>query len=342
MDFSCPFRKCILMSHHTSMRFPFIVVPLIAAAAAPVCLNAAEREFEKSTYVYKTVDDLEIKLDAYVPDGKSDAARPVAVWIHGGALINGHREGVSGRMRDALLQRGIVLISIDYRLAPETKVSGIHEDVKDAFAWIREEGPAELGIDPDRLAVHGGSAGGHLTLVTGYLIKPRPQALVAFWGYGDIVGPWLSEPSPHARHATDISQEAAWKQVSGPPVSDSRERDGNGGAFYRFCRREGIWPKAVTGWDPDEEPEEFIPYMPLLNVSEDYPPTLMIHGTEDTDVPYEQSVLMADAFEKHGVEHRLITVEGGEHGLAGAEPDDIDAAYEAAVAFIVDRIGTGD
>ena len=305
-------------------------------------LDAADGAYERSTHVYKTVDDLAIKLDAYVPEGKSDTGRPVVVWIHGGALINGHREGISGRMRDELLERGIVVVSIDYRLAPETKVPGIHEDVKDAFAWIREEGPDTLGVDPDRLAVHGGSAGGHLTLVTGYLIEPRPQALVAFWGYGDIIGPWLSGRSPHPRHATDIDEQQARQQVSGPPVADSRERDGNGGAFYQYCRREGIWPSAVTGWDPREEPEKFHPYMPLLNVSEDYPPTLLIHGTEDTDVPYEQSVLMAEEFEEKGVEHRLVTVEGGEHGLAGADRDDIDAAYEAAVTFIVDRIGTGE
>ena len=50
------------------------------------------------------------------------------------------------------------------------------------------------------VAVSGGSAGGYLTLVTGYRVKPWPKALVAFWGYGDLVGPWYSEPSPHPRH----------------------------------------------------------------------------------------------------------------------------------------------
>ena len=74
--------------------------------------------------------------------------------------------------------------------------------------------------------------------------------------------------------------------------------------------------------------------MPVRNVSKDYPPTLLVHGTKDTDVPYEQSVMMAEQLEKHGVEHKLITIPGAEHGLAGGDPNLIDAAYESALAFL--------
>ena len=82
-----------------------------------------------------------------------------------------------------------------------------------------------LKIDPNRIVVTGGSAGGYLTLVTGYRVNPRPRALVAFWGYGDLVGDWYSRPSPHARHHTaKLTREEAFKQVSGPPVSDSRDQ----------------------------------------------------------------------------------------------------------------------
>ncbi len=74
--------------------------------------------------------------------------------------------------------------------------------------------------------------------------------------------------------------------------------------------------------------------MPVRNVTADYPPTMLIHGTEDTDVPYEQSVMMAEQFKAHGVEHELVTVTGGEHGLGGGDPAVIDAAYESALAFV--------
>ncbi len=74
--------------------------------------------------------------------------------------------------------------------------------------------------------------------------------------------------------------------------------------------------------------------MPVRNVSGDYPPTLMIHGTHDTDVPHEQSVMMARELKKHEVKHQLISIENGEHGLGGGDPEKIDAAYLQAERFL--------
>lgn len=290
------------------------------------------------THTYKQVNDLQILADVYEPDGEA-GERPVVVWIHGGALINGHRASVPRRLLTPLLEAGCVVVSIDYRLAPETKLPEIIADLEDAFRWIRDEGPDLFAADPERIAVMGGSAGGYLTLAAGHRVQPPVQALVPFWGYGDLIGSWYSEPSPHPRHrGTIYTREEAFAQVDGPPVSDSRERDGNGGIFYQYCRQQGIWPQEVSTWDPQEEPERFFPYMPVKNVTEEYPPTLLIHGTEDTDVPYEQSVMMAEQFREHGVEHRLISVENGEHGLAGADPAEIDAAWEEAIAFVLNRL----
>ena len=118
--------------------------------------------------------------------------------------------------------------------------------------------------------------------------------LVSFWGYGDLVGDWYSQPSKHARHhRIKLTDAEARAQVSGAPISDARDRHGNGGAFYQYCRQRGIWPQEVSGWDPHTQTEKFYPFMPVKNVTADYPPTLLIHGTIDTDVPHEQSVMMA-------------------------------------------------
>ena len=286
-----------------------------------------------TTHTYKTVNGLEIKADVHrVNDG---LLRPIVVWIHGGALIMGHREGVNIRVRQAMLEAGYCIVSIDYRLAPETQLPAIIEDVEDALTWIREHGPELFHADPTRIAVMGGSAGGYLTLMTGCRVKPRPSVLVAFWGYGDLIGDWYSKPSPHARHhRTKMSMDQAWQQVNGPPVADSRNRKGDGGAFYQYCRQHGEWPKAVSGWDPHTEGEKFHPYMPVRNVTKDYPPTLMIHGMTDTDVPYELSVMMAQEFRKQGVEHQLVSIPDGEHGLTGGNPTQIDKAYEDAFQFV--------
>lgn len=289
-------------------------------------------EIRKETYVYKRVGDLEIKSDVYTAGDSTK--RRVIVWIHGGALINGHRESVPTWLK-ALLEPGYAVVSIDYRLAPETKLPEVVADVEDAMRWIRDRGPELFQADPRRLAVVGGSAGGYLTLVAGYRARPRPTALVSLFGYGDLIGPWYSQPSPHPRHhRLKPSRDEAYRQVSGPPISDSRQRQGDGGAFYQYCRQHGSWPQAVSGWNPHSEPERFHPYMPLKNVTPDYPPTLLIHGDADTDVPHEQSVLMAADFKTHGVEHRLITLPGAEHGLAGVDQKAVDEAYRAAADFI--------
>lgn len=123
-------------------------------------------------------------------------------------------------------------------------------------------------------------------------------------------------------------------QVNGPPISDDRERKGNGGHFYNYCRQPGEWPQRDSGWDTDSEASKYITYPPVKNVTREYPPTLLIHGTENTDVPHEQSQLMAEQFEKHGVEHRLISLSGGEHGFGGADPKLVEEASDAAFAFL--------
>ena len=292
-------------------------------------------KIHKQTYTYKQVQDLEIRADVHRED--DEKTRPVAVWIHGGALIMGGREGINRRVKQMFLEAGYAIVSIDYRLAPETKLPAIIKDVEDAFKWIREKGPVLFRIDPNRMAVLGGSAGGYLTLTTGYRVTPRPTVLVAFWGYGDLIGDWYSTPSPHPRHQKPkLSEAQARQQVSGPPIANARDRDGNGGAFYQFCRQRGIWPQEVSNWNPHTEANRFAPYMPVKNVTGEYPPTLLIHGTDDTDVPYEQSVMMAAEFKKHGVGHELITITGGEHGLGGGDPEKIDAAYARVFQFVHD------
>lgn len=287
----------------------------------------------KRTHVYKSVGTLPIQLDVYRPD--DSIVRPVVVWIHGGALINGHREQIPSRLKEPVLAVGYILVSIDYRLAPETKLPGVIEDLEDAFRWIREQGPRLFQADAGRIAVVGGSAGGYLTLATGHRVRPRPVALVALWGYGDLVGPWYSTPSPHPRHHNlKPSRDEAFRQVAGPAIADSRDRKGDGRAFYEFCRQTGLWPKAVSGWDPHSAAEKFFPYMPVKNVTPDFPPTLLVHGEDDTDVPCEQSRMMAAELHRNNVEHRLITYPKAEHGLAGVDAATVDQAYRAGVEFL--------
>lgn len=294
----------------------------------------------RTTWTYKRAGDLDLEADLHAP-GKRLRGEPVVVWLHGGALIMEHRDTVPGWLLEACSQNGWALVSIDYRLAPETKLPEIIADVEDAFGWLGGGGSEGLPGEAGPIAVIGGSAGGYLALVAGYRARPRPAAIVSMWGYGDLVGGWYSRPSPHpVHHEIVMSREDALRQVSGPPVADDRHRAGDGWAFYQHCRQHGFWPEAVTGWDPTLDRDRFTPFMPIQHVSGSYPPTLLIHGTADTDVPYERSTEMAASLREAGVEHRLIGIEGAEHGLDGADERTIEDVLALAVSFLRAHLGS--
>jgi acetyl esterase/lipase len=312
----------------------FYLVGLVALESAP----AADNYTESKTYTYKTVGDLPIKADIYRLPG--DDVRPVLVWIHGGALITGKRGGPSLAQRKRYLDSGHVIVSIDYRLAPETKLAGIIEDVRDAIGWVRSKGPELYQIDPKRVAIVGHSAGGYLTLMAGFAVEPRPQALVAFYGYGDVDGEWYARPDPFYRQTRPlVRKEDAYKVIGTTPIAEGNVP--GRGLFYLYCRQNGLWPQEVVGHDPAKEPRQFDRFCPIRNVTADYPPTLLLHGDNDTDVPHEQSVAMAAELKRAGVVHELISIKEGEHGFDGRGMQDaqVSAAFDRIEMFLKKHLG---
>ena len=292
----------------TLLRLIAFGLPLaLALSAAPA----------PETFVYKRVGALEIKADVYRPAATSDVrARPVVVYLHGGSLINGGREKLGKYpLRDVFLPAGFVVVSVDYRLGPESKLPAIVADVEEAFRWVREKGPALFGGDADRIIAAGGSAGGFLALVAGFRVQPRVRAIVAEMSYGDLVGAWQTRPSVHVPHyETKLGESEAWRQVSGPAIANAADRAGDGNAFNDYIRRSAQWPLALTGWDPKAEADRYRPYLPLRNVTPDYPSAFLIHGENDTDVPRSEPEQMAAEFTRHGIRHRLVILRGSEHG----------------------------
>ena len=322
------------------------LVGLPLGAALLLGLGTARAEapaFTKKTYVYKTVGVVPLSVDVHRTE--DDLVRPVVVWIHGGALINGSRSSVPPQLLALCRTEGFVLVSLDYRLAPEVKLPAIIQDVQDAFRWLREQGPRLLRIDPDRLVVTGGSAGGYLTLMTGVCVKPRPQALVAYWGYGDVDGDWYTRPSEHYRQTVPlISKEEALKGVGGQVRTGSEGNTDDQKArsrYYLYLRQNGLWTREVTGFDPATQRARLDPYCPVRNVSSGYPPTLLIHGTEDTDVPYELSEALVKELTRHKVPHELVTVRGAGHGLSGGDKKLVADAHEKADEFIRRHLKAG-
>lgn len=285
----------------------------------------------KQTFTYKTVEDCAIKADVY---RKADGEiQPAIIFIHGGALIGGNRSGIPTLIK-MLVHEGYTVVSIDYRLAPETKLKGIIEDLRDAFKWVVKEGPALFRIDPTRIGVIGNSAGGYLTLMSGFVVDPTPKVLVSMYGYGDVSGDWYSKPDPFYCQQPLVDESVArasvgTKTISEIPVPSNRV------LFYLYCRQNGLWPKEVIG-DKEIEHQSLIKFCPILNVTKEYPPTLLLHGDIDTDVPYSQSVAMAKKLGEFGVEHRLVTISGRGHSFeeTGIEDPVVADAFNNIMAFL--------
>lgn len=295
---------------------------VLGATALPLAPFADEVSATNQTFTYKTFDKTTNQLQADVYRSPDDKIRPVIIFIHGGALMMGGRGQSTkpGSLFDTLLKAGYAVVSIDYRLAPQVKLPGIIEDLEDACKWVREKGPELFHIDPKEIFVMGQSAGGYLTQVAGYRVKPRPKALVSFWGYGDIAGEWYSRADEFYRKQPLVTKEEADKE--------------GGGKLYLYCRQNGLWPKVLTGHDPETEPKAFDPFCPVRNVTKDYPPTLLIHGTKDTDVPYELSVMMDKELTAKGVKHEFISIPGGGHGFGRNDATIAAKTYEQVVKFL--------
>lgn len=261
----------------------------------------------KTTIIYKRENNFELKADFYPASGQD---RPVIVYIHGGGLLWGSREDMKPEQIDFYHQAGFNIFSIDYRLAPETKLPAIKEDIADALNWIEHEGPKQFDYDPTKVAVIGSSAGGYLALLTGTLAN-KPKAIVSFYGYGDITGDWAVKPSPHYAAMTTVPRELAKMLVSDEVISVGPIEKRY--AIYMHARQHGVWIEELTGLIPILSKDELSTYCPLYNIDADYPPTLLLHGTNDEDVPYEQSVLMAESLQNNGIENKLITIPDGKH-----------------------------
>lgn len=261
----------------------------------------------KTTIIYKQKEDFELKADFYPA---SETSNPVIVYIHGGGLLWGSREDIKPEQIDLYLQAGFNVFSIDYRLAPESKLPAIQQDIADALDWVANEGTKKFDYDSEKVAVIGSSAGGFLALLTGTFTN-KPKAIVSFYGYGDITGDWAVKPSPHYSAMTNVPRELAKMLVSDKIISVGPIEKRY--AIYMYARQHGVWIEELTGLIPILSKDELSKYSPLFNIQADYPPTLLLHGTNDEDVPYEQSVLMAESLQEQGVANELITIPDGKH-----------------------------
>ena len=214
-----------------------------------------EEIIEYKDLIYKEVQDRSLKLDIYhLRDLKE--ARPVLVFIHGGAWKKGKKEDYRRYLVD-FAKRGYVTATIQYSLLKEAKYPTAVNDVKCAISWIKENAKKYL-IDPDKIAVIGGSAGGHLAMMTGYSHDS-------------------SNFENDCCHSNYSSKVQAVVNLYGP--SD---------LTTKFAR-EHQFVEDFIGEKYSDNINLYSEASPVTYLSKDDPPTLIFQGTIDELVPFSQA-----------------------------------------------------
>ncbi len=235
---------------------------------------------EYKDIVYKETSSRPLKLDIYhLKDLKNPA--PVLIFIHGGGWRKGDKHDYLAYLID-YAKKGYVTATVAYRFSQEALFPGALLDVKCAIRWIRSHAEQYM-IDPQRIAVIGGSAGGHLALMAGYTAdiaefdtecsdssSARVQAVVDFYG-----------PS-------DLTTDFAIKQKS---------------------------PKQFLGKTYDEDPQLYLKASPKTYITADDPPTLIFQGTIDALVPYSQSDSLKKWLDRAGVPAEYHKLKGWPHTM---------------------------
>ena len=171
------------------MKHPLAAILLAVAAAWPA--QAADIAPSRSV-IYKTVNDIDLKLDVFEPAGfKAADRRPAIVFFFGGGWTGGSPKQFY-QQAQVMAEQGMVAFSADYRVGSRNKTTPFEcvKDGKSAIRWVREHA-AELGVDPDRIVVAGGSAGGHVAVCTGVIdglekageklsVNSMPNAMILF------------------------------------------------------------------------------------------------------------------------------------------------------------------
>ena len=271
------------------------------------------------TYIYKTVENLNILADVYIPDIAPQDKYPVVLAMHGGGFVGGTKQGgCSTQELNEMLSRGWVVVSVDYRLAPDIILGDIVQDVQDAYAWIRNDLANIVPLDLDSFIVMGNSAGGGLAVISGYMLSPRPQAIIAFYpgctNYTESFEYNSSSPVPEilVQEMEALMQPLTEYNLTGD-ANDTRS------TFFNTAVQDQKVGWMLATHDPNEPANLILDYLQnysaVFHIDSSYPPTVLIHGFDDTLVPHEQSVEMAGCLAKANVPYRLNLVPGAGHAF---------------------------
>lgn len=244
---------------------------------------------------YTIANNSEQKLDLYLPHNRSNPV-PTLIFIHGGGWVEGKKE------YDVLqllpyLSLGFAVVNVEYRLGRNSLAPAAVEDCRCALRWVYRHAK-ENGLDTTKIVLTGGSAGGHLALITGML--PPSNVFDRGCSTDDSVR-WTTGTESEMKVAAIIN----WFGIT--DVEDLLA--GQNAKHY-----------AIEWFGSLNNREQLARQISPINlVRAGLPPVLTIHGDSDDLVPYSHAVRLHAALDKAGVMNQLITIRGGKHGGFGRQ-----------------------
>lgn len=259
-----------------------------------------ERVSLEEGVVYGTGGGRDLHCDIYRPPAGAPETRAAVLLVHGGSWRGGDRTQLR-QYGWRLGRAGYVCVAIEYRLIPEAYFPKFLEDVKAAIRWTRTN-VDQLGVESDRIGIHGNSAGGHLALLAAG--TPDVEEFEGTGGHHDV-----------------SSAVQACVSIYGPSV------------FHLTSPVRGSRPTSRLTEHPTADVTRAA--SPVSWVSPSFPPTLLLHGKADDLVPVAATEVMHEALTAAGVPTELHLFPDQPHGF-DAQPD--FARHNAAlVCFFLDR-----
>jgi len=275
----------------------------------------------RKTFVYKQTGDIEIQSDVYLPTSTlPDHSYPVIVHFHGGGFIAGDRNLNVPDLFSEFIQANWIYISFDYRIGLEVKIYDLWSDCVDHWKWVFTELPKLLNIkfDLSKIGTIGESAGGYLALLSGYKLQPPPKVIVNYFGIVCIDSDFYNRPHINLPEENRISKEVMklieTKPLTGAPVFTPEMKFSPRMELYTYLCQNGLVVKELWGLNLPEDLEKLSSWVPLKNISKDFPPTLVLHGKNDNVVPLSDSKELVQLLKKNGTDYQFVLAENEGHG----------------------------
>jgi acetyl esterase/lipase len=255
----------------------------LALSATPAASPGLQAKSHRDL-VYATIDDKVLKLDLHLPAAEQPL---LLVWVHGGAWRSGSKDEVP----PGLVDRGIAVASVDYRLSTEARFPAMIHDIKAAIRFLRARA-AEYGYRAERVAIGGSSAGAHLATLVGVTN-----------GHPELEG----RVGAHLTQSSDVHAILSYYGASNLTTILAQSTP-----FGLDVRRPAL--QLFLGALPDDARALAELASPVRHVDRSDPPLLLLHGDQDPQMPINQSHEIEGAYESLGLDVAFDVVHGAAHG----------------------------